>query len=62
MHISENRIVSDQLERAVVVEYDGTISATEAVSLAWESNVSVACISALSPFKLIFFFDTVDEM
>lgn len=60
--VIEISTMSNRLERAVVVEYDRSVSSSKAVSLAVASNDQFVCLSSLSPFKLILFFDTESEM
>lgn len=62
LNVSENCIMSDKLERAVLVEYEGNVDAKQAVSLAVATDIPFVSASSVSPFKLLLFFDSVDEM
>lgn len=60
--VSENVLITEKQERAVIVEYAEDLDPKQAASLVVSTIVPVACMSSLSHSILILFFDTELDM
>ncbi|CAO2817552.1 unnamed protein product [Amaranthus hypochondriacus] len=62
LKVTGDPIMADKLTRAAVVEYEDETSPKQAAAMVVDSNVPFAYISAISPLKLILFFETEKEV
>ncbi|CAO2813940.1 unnamed protein product [Amaranthus hypochondriacus] len=61
LRISENGTMTGKLKTAIVADFDEKTSPKQATKMVEDADVKCVCVSSLTPFNLILFFDSEED-